>query len=120
MVIATLPPDCPVAPPSTLTIRGTSDVTVAYDGTPELVAALARDAGCSGDAVVDAPHRGVERTTYPECANGASVVLDTVDGAVHAWPGGPEAQRPDNSDAGRTYDATAEILTFLRNVLGPG
>jgi polyhydroxybutyrate depolymerase len=117
MVIATLPPECPGAPPSILTIRGTADATVAYEGTPEMVAAMAAGAGCGDDALVDRPHPGVERTAYTDCAGGGSVVLDTVDGAVHAWPGGSEAQRPGNSDAGRTFDASAEILAFLRPVL---
>jgi polyhydroxybutyrate depolymerase len=117
MVIATLPPDCPAARPSILTIRGTADATVAYDGTPEMVAAMAADAGCGDDALVDTPHPGVERTTYVDCAGGGSVVLDTVHGAAHTWPGGPEAQRPGNSDAGRTFDASAEVLAFLRPVL---
>jgi polyhydroxybutyrate depolymerase len=117
MVIATLPPECPGAHPSILTIRGTADATVAYEGTPDMVAAMAADASCGDDALVDRPHPGVERTTYADCTGGGSVVLDTVDGAVHAWPGGSEAHRPDNSDAGRTFDASAEILAFLRPVL---
>ena len=117
MVIATLPPDCPGAHPSILTIRGTADATVDYDGTPEMVAAMASEAGCADDALVDTPHPDVERTTYADCAGGGTVVLDTVHGAAHAWPGGPEAQRPGNSDAGRTFDASAEVLAFLRPVL---
>jgi len=40
-------------------------------------------------------------------------VLDTVEGGLHAWPGGPAAQLPANSEAGRTYPATEEVLTFL-------
>jgi polyhydroxybutyrate depolymerase len=119
MVIATFPPDCPGTPPSILTVRGTADGTVTYEGTPALVAALAEDAGCDGDAHVDAPHPGVERTSYHGCDGRATVVLDTVDGGVHAWPGSAEADRSDNSEAGRTFDATAEVLAFLHPVLEP-
>jgi hypothetical protein len=47
------------------------------------------------------------------------VVLEAVDGAVHAWPGSAAAPRPDNSEAGCRFDATAEVVAFLRTALGP-
>ena len=55
----------------------------------------------------------VERLRYTRCRSG-EVLLDTVEGGVHVWPGGPRAAlRPGNSDAGRRYPASEAILDFF-------
>ena len=119
MVIATVPPTCPDdVRPSVLTIRGTADTTVPYDGTPDMVAAWAEHDGCPDPPREDEPHPGVTRTTYDGCAGGGQVVLATVEGGIHAWPGGTRADRPGNSEAGIAYSATDEVLSFFADV-GP-
>lgn len=115
MVIATVPPTCPddVTPP-VLTIRGTADATVPYDGAPDMVAGWADHNGCTGPPRIDEPHPGITRTTYDRCAEGGGpVVLDAVEGGVHAWPGSSNADRPDNSPAGIDWSATDEVLAFF-------
>lgn len=115
MVIATVPPTCPDdATPPVLTIRGTADATVPYDGAPDTVAGWADHSGCTGPPRIDEPHPGITRTTYDRCAeDGGPVVLDTVEGGAHAWPGSSNADRPDNSPAGIGWSATDEVLAFF-------
>jgi polyhydroxybutyrate depolymerase len=118
MVIATVIPGClDVDPTPALTIRGTADTTVPYGASPnsalELVADLAARDGCPTPPTVDHPIDGVDRTAYGPCAGGAEVVLDTVVGGVHTWPGGTSADKPGNSTASVHFDATGEILDFF-------
>ena len=120
MVSATTPAACPDGvTPSVLAIAGTADPTVPYEGkagvAPPATATIDAYAAryqC-GPPVASEPWRGVRRRSQVDCAGGAAVVLDTVEGGLHAWPGGPAAQLPANSEAGRTYPATEEVLTFL-------
>lgn len=117
MVIATVPPTCPDGvTPSALTIRGTADATVPYDGAPAMVAGWAEHDGCAVPPAEDEPYPGVTRTTYEGCAGGGQVVLATVAGGVHAWPGGVGADRPGNSEAGIHWPATDEVLAFFARV----
>jgi polyhydroxybutyrate depolymerase len=118
MVIATVIPGClDVDPTPALTIRGTADTTVPYGASPnsalELVADLAARDGCPTPPRVDHPVDGVDRTAYGPCAGDAEVVLDTVVGGVHTWPGGTSADRPGNSTASVQFDATGQILDFF-------
>jgi polyhydroxybutyrate depolymerase len=116
MVIATVPPTCPDGvTPSVLTIRGTADATVPYGSTPEMVAGWAEHDACTTPPREDEPHPGVTRTTY-DCADGRHVVLATVAGGVHAWPGGAGADRPGNSEAGIGFSATDEVLSFFASI----
>jgi polyhydroxybutyrate depolymerase len=115
MVIATVPPTCPAdVTPSVLTIRGTADATVPYDGAPAVAAAWADHDGCPGPPRSDEPHPGVTRTTYDRCAGGGRVALATVEGGVHAWPGSvAAADRAGNAPAGVEWSATDEVLAFF-------
>jgi polyhydroxybutyrate depolymerase len=114
MVIATVPPTCPegVTPP-VLTIRVTADATVPYDNAPALVAGWAEHNACVTPPREDEPPPGATRTTYDGCADDGQVVLVTVAGGVHAWPGSVGADRPDNSEAGIDFSATDEVLAFF-------
>lgn len=106
MVIATVPSGCPdEVTPAVITIRGTADTRVPFDGTPALVAGIADHDGCDPEPVTGSPADGVDRTTYGGCRAGSEVVLDAVVGAPHAWP----------VDAGAAgdYQATDEILAFF-------
>ena len=120
MVAGTPPLTCPpqVAPP-TLFVRGTADRTVPYDagvlgGAVGSTARYAQAYGCRPSPIRERRMSGVERLRHTDCRGGGEVVLDTVEGGVHVWPGGPRAaQRPDNSEAGRRYPATGAVLDFF-------
>ncbi|WP_018503419.1 alpha/beta hydrolase family esterase [Parafrankia discariae] len=58
------------------------------------------------------PDGAVVRTTYSGCARGADVVLYTVGGGGHAWPGGTRI-RPRADDAPDDPDASRVIWEFL-------
>lgn len=119
MVIATVPSTCPDGvTPARLTVRGTADATVPYGDTPGMVAADARRYRCDLPAPVDHPMPGVDRTRYAGCAGDAEIVLDTIIGGVHAWPGGTSAARADNSRAGVEFSATDEVLDFFARTGG--
>ena len=119
MVIATMPSTCiDSIAPARLTIRGTADVTVPYGDTPGIIATDAEHHGCDLPAEVDHPMPGVDRTRYSGCHDDAEIVLDTVVGGVHAWPGSANAVRSDNSRAGVEFPATDEVLDFFARVGG--
>jgi polyhydroxybutyrate depolymerase len=56
--------------------------------------------GCGAAPSLDTPVAGVARRIWPSCAAGDAVVLYTVLGGGHAWPGPP-------------LDATGRILAFF-------
>jgi polyhydroxybutyrate depolymerase len=119
MVSGTAPPTCPdgVAP-ATLVIAGTDDATVPYLGgpvgdVPEVVAGYAERYGCAPPVEAE-PQPGIEQVRYEPCRDGGAVVLDTVVGGVHVWPGSRNAiEQADGSEAGRAFSATDEVLDFF-------
>lgn len=126
MVSVTTPSNCPdgVAP-ATLAIPGTADPQVPYDGgtivglsiaLPAAVAVIegyANRYGC-GELTEETIADGVTAIRYSGCDGGAEVVLDSVEGGTHSWPGGVAAiNDPTNSVAGREFSATDEILDFF-------
>jgi polyhydroxybutyrate depolymerase len=77
------------------------------------VAATAEAFGCD-PPTGDEPLVGVERTTYAGCRDGAEVVLDTIVGGRHMWPGGQGAALDEGtSQAALDYPATEAILDFF-------
>jgi polyhydroxybutyrate depolymerase len=86
-------------PVPVVAFHGTGDPICPYNGgpaklgggvfpnIPEFYSAWARRNRCesSTDSAVSA---GVTRRRFENCANGADVILYTVDGAGHQWPGG--------------------------------
>ncbi len=112
MVIATVPSSCPDdVSPAILTIRGTADPHVRFDGTPDLVAGDAARYECDPDPVREHPAASVARTRYRGCRGGTEVVLDAVEGGVHRWP---------TEDGSPPYDATGAVLAFLADHPGSG
>lgn len=108
MVIATVPTGCDVErQPSVLTIRGTADTHVPFDGAAQLVADEAARAGCEPTHRVEHPTVDVERSRYTGCLGGTEVILDAVSAGTHRWPAGEPSQRSGG------YDATEQILSFL-------
>jgi polyhydroxybutyrate depolymerase len=118
------------APVSLLMFQGTGDRLMPYDGgnlsrrrgrvLPATTTAslFARVDGCSDKPVVvaepDTVTDGtrVRRSTYPGCREGHDVVLFTIEGGGHTWPGGP----PVGPAVGRVthdLDATRSMLDFF-------
>jgi polyhydroxybutyrate depolymerase len=134
MVSATIPSLCPDdAGPSVFVVAGTADPLVPYDGgsvagsTTQIPAVLDTMHGygahyrCNPQPVQDTPVDGVQRTRYQGCVRGVAVVLDTIVGGTHYWPGGPDARNdPSNSQAGHSFDATAAVLDFFDTNKGAG
>lgn len=108
MVIATVPASCPAnVRPSVLTVRGTADAHVPYEGgggAAALAGTWADHAGCDPTPDrVTGPAVDVERTTWTGCTDGATVALDTWVGGTHRWPVAASAGR---------YSATPAVVGF--------
>jgi polyhydroxybutyrate depolymerase len=118
------------APVSLLMFQGTRDRLMPYDGgdlslrrgrvLPATATAslFARVDGCSDkpveaaepDTVTDGTR--VRRSTYPDCHEGRDVVLFTIEGGGHTWPGGPPVGRA-VGPVTRDLDATRSMLDFF-------
>jgi polyhydroxybutyrate depolymerase len=85
---------------------------------PRTAALFARVNGCGPEPVVagepDTVTDGtrVRRTTYPGCRDGQEVVLFTIEGGGHTWPGGPPVGRRVGRVT-RDLDATRVMLDFF-------
>jgi polyhydroxybutyrate depolymerase len=120
-VVAAVPrASCPAqAQPALIQILGTEDDITLYYGSATRPSALesiqswAAHAGCVAPPVTVAIQDGVEAMRFDGCA-GADVVLMSVIGGDHPWPGGPVAKnRAGNSPSGRMFPATRTILDFF-------
>lgn len=124
---------CGDAPPvPVLAVHGTADPIVPYGGgdawiapvpfpdVREWMARWAERNGCAGPPAEDRVATDVRRAEYPGCSGGASVILYTVEGGGHTWPG---ARPLPEFVAGRTtssIDATELIWSFFEgHVLPP-
>jgi polyhydroxybutyrate depolymerase len=121
----------PQAPVPAFVVVGADDQTVPAAGGPlQLRGLLAGRSAADRDvapaidqATYWARHNGCReparaadsvstRTTWTDCASGASVVFHSVTGNGHAWPGG----RPGRTGGDRpttTFDATEEVWAFF-------
>jgi polyhydroxybutyrate depolymerase len=95
---------------------GNSMVVPAYalPGIPGWVVSWARRNRCVGEVVDSRVAPDVVRRAYSGCADGADVVLYTVEGGGHTWPGGGRQPR---WFAGRTttgVNASREAWEFFR------
>jgi len=127
MVSATVPAECPPEHPvSVLAIHGTADPQVPYNGgkvggegltvppAPKVVEWYAQRYGCATPPVRDEPVPGVQRVRHAGCRGGEEVVLDTVVGGRHEWPGSKAALGDSAvTGAGKTFSATTAILDFF-------
>jgi len=110
-----------------IAFHGTADRMVPYDGGPSPVpntevfpsiptwtANWARRNRCGTTPVDSVIAPDVTRRAYPDCADGAAVVLYTIRGGGHSWPGGkplPEWFVGPTSDG---IDATSVMWDFFR------
>ncbi|HEY7634909.1 MAG TPA: PHB depolymerase family esterase [Gemmatimonadales bacterium] len=130
---AELAPRCTQSEPlSVVAFQGTADRFVPYAGgavgrrrgrvlsAEETMAFWARAEGCSLNAVSDLepdrePGDGtkVRRSEYPGCSHSRELVLYTIEGGGHTWPGGPSVARLVVGRVTRDIDATATIWDFF-------
>jgi polyhydroxybutyrate depolymerase len=125
-VSATVPSTCPPnRKESVLAIHGTADPAVLYDGgqgagqtvaippVRETIAAYATRASCDTTPASDRPAPGVARLRYRGCAPDTKVVLLTIVGGGHPWPGGLQATHDTKVVPGARYSASTAILDFF-------
>jgi polyhydroxybutyrate depolymerase len=127
----TLVPTCARTPVSIAAFQGTADPLVPYEGggvvrrRGQVLSAMATiqlwagTDGCTAAPVSTlepdrAPSDGmrVKRTVYTGCTTGREVVLYTIEGGGHTWPGGP-ASGPSIGRVTHDIGATSTIWTFF-------
>ena len=77
------------------------------------VADWARRDRCGAPPVDSVVASDVSRLSYPGCAGGAEVVLYTIKGGGHAWPGGTPMPAWIVGKTTNTIDATATMWSFF-------
>jgi polyhydroxybutyrate depolymerase len=105
-------PQCtPSRPVPAMAFHGTADPIVPY-GAEEWVATWARGNGCDPLPAAIPPQGDVRGIRYTGCDQGAKVILYTIEGGGHTWPGG--APIPGLGKASRDIDATGEMWRFFQ------
>ncbi|MCP4659604.1 MAG: hypothetical protein GY856_29735 [bacterium] len=107
--------------------HGTADSIVPYEGGTTLVfpdgsfpdvsqwtANWARRNRCGPDAVESAVAADVTRRDYTDCADDAAVVLFTIHGGGHTWPGGEPLPEWFLGATSRSVDATRQMWAFFQ------
>lgn len=119
----------PTKPVSVLAIHGTDDELVPYNGGPPartvpgteswVNTSVSQSVGfwATHNACEPTPQPGQDGTlsTYRGCADGTQVMLRTVAGGGHAWPGGKAAREQADPPAPKP-DASAVILDFFAHL----
>ena len=125
----TLPVDwCPDPRPAPMiAFHGTADRFTPYDGAkvwlapepfpsiPVWTAAWARRNRCAPTPVESAAAADVTRLEYTNCADEAAVVLYTIKGGGHTWPGGQPMPEWLVGRTSRGVDATRQMWAFFRD-----
>lgn len=108
-----------------IAFHGTADPEVPYNGgsswvsprpfpsVPRWAANWARRNGCGAKPVDSAAAADVTRRTYTNCADNASVILYTVQGGGHTWPGGTPLPKWFVGRTTRSIDATSLMWAFF-------
>jgi polyhydroxybutyrate depolymerase len=108
-----------------IAFHGTADRTIPYHGgtswvapeefpdMPTWAADWARRNRCRGEPVESAVAADVTRLEYRHCADDAAVVLYTVNGGGHSWPGG--GPLPLVGATSLSIDATSQMWAFFRD-----
>lgn len=74
----------------------------------------ARGNQCATDPVESVAAVDVARLEYPNCADDAAVVLYTIGGGGHSWPGGKPMPEWLVGATNRNIDATGQMWAFFR------
>ncbi len=108
-----------------ISFHGTADPEVPYDGGPSWIsprpfpsvprwsANWARRNRCEVNPVESAVAADVTRRTYTNCADDAAVVLYTIKGGGHTWPGGTPLPKWFVGRTTRSIDATGLMWAFF-------
>ncbi|HEV7838955.1 MAG TPA: PHB depolymerase family esterase [Gemmatimonadaceae bacterium] len=108
-----------------IAFHGTADPEVPYNGgsswvsprpfpsTPRWAANWARRNRCGTNPIDSAVATDVTRRTYMNCADDAGVVLYTVQGGGHTWPGGKPLPEWFVGRTARSIDATKLMWAFF-------
>ena len=109
-----------------IAFHGTADPMIPYDGGtswmapdawPNVLAwtkAWARRNQCGPNPVESQVAADVTRLDYTSCFDNAAVVLYTVQGGGHSWPGGKPLPEWLVGPTSRSIDATSEMWAFFR------
>ena len=109
-----------------IAFHGTADPVVPYNGGTTWVAPdafpnvltwtknWARRNQCGASPVESAVASDVTRLEYTNCADDAAVVLYTVRGGGHSWPGGKPLPEWFVGPTSRSIDATRQMWSFFR------
>lgn len=109
-----------------IAFHGTADSLVPYDGGstwigditfPDVetwVASWARRNRCRPDAVATMAAADVTRWDYTDCLDEAAVVLFTIHGGGHTWPGGMQLPEWFLGPTNRSVDATRRMWAFFQ------
>jgi polyhydroxybutyrate depolymerase len=109
-----------------IAFHGTADRLVPYRGgrswefplrfpnVATWMANWARRNQCGADPVESAVAVDVTRREYTDCADDAAVVLYTVEGGGHSWPGGGPLPEWWVGPVSRSIDATSQMWGFFR------
>jgi polyhydroxybutyrate depolymerase len=109
-----------------IAFHGTADPIVPYNGgtswnTPDSfpnvsmwAAKWARRNRCGPSPAESAVAPDVTRREYTHCADDASVVLYTIRGGGHSWPGGKPLPEWFVGPTSRSIDATSQMWAFFR------
>ncbi len=127
-----LPPDWCAAtrPVPIIAFHGTDDPIVPYEGGPlgdplnpvkpifpsilDFVASWSTRNGCGPNPTKAIVAADVTRLSYSACADGADVVLNTISGGGHSWPGGKPMPSWRVGPTSNSIDATTEMWAFFR------
>jgi polyhydroxybutyrate depolymerase len=95
----------PTRPVPVMHFHGTADATVDYGGVDATIRGWVQRNDCTGGPVTTYSNGDASCETYSGCADDASVVLCTIDGGGHSWPGA--------FGANSGIDATDALWDFL-------
>ena len=108
-----------------IAFHGTADPEIPYNGgsswisprpfpsTPRWAESWARRNRCGANPIDSAVAADVTRRTYTNCADDAAVVLYTVEGGGHTWPGGKPLPEWFVGRTTRSIDATSLMWAFF-------
>jgi len=127
-----MPPDwcTPSRPVPVVAFHGTGDPIVPYAGGElgdrfnpvkqvfpairDFVAGWASRNGCAAEPVESPVVPTVSRLEYPDCTDGAAVVLYSIAEGGHTWPGGKPLPKWWVGPTSNAIDATREMWAFFR------
>jgi polyhydroxybutyrate depolymerase len=109
-----------------ISFHGTADPVVPYEGgttwvwdgsfpdVSEWTASWARRNRCGPDSIESAVAPDITRRDYTDCADDAAVVLFTIHGGGHTWPGGQPLPEWFVGPTSREIDASALMWEFFQ------